>query len=222
MIKGTIYAVTDVELAMQCLQTSKVLYIGELNMNLPKGFIECSVLLPPYEAVSAEIDGNIPAFEEIYRNYLTFSEQCYGMFATILIALKNGINITMYIENGDNLSHMNFLLRYIEQTFGIVVGTAERPFSFLPEFNWQTAAILYSYMDGFISEAEFIYHQNNANQLIMLDQIHPFIKPVARLIEKYNLQNHPDIASWLNNYINMVKSYGAIVPGNMITIGKDE
>lgn len=56
MIKGTLYAATDINLALHSMATSvntKVLYIGELNNAIPQGFIECSVLLPPYEAVSA-------------------------------------------------------------------------------------------------------------------------------------------------------------------------
>lgn len=222
MIKGTIYAVTDIGLALQAMQGSKVLYIGELNPNIPEGFIECSVLLPPYEAVSAEIDGDMNAFEAIYGSHLTFSDACYGMFATILIVLNRGINITIYVENGDELSHFNYLLRYIETTYGIQIGTANRPFYYDPKFNEQTSAILYSYMDGFISEQEFISNIVNIQGLITLDQCHPFTKPIEKLAKKYNLQTVPNIISWITNYHNMITSYGAIVPGNIVLIGKDE
>jgi hypothetical protein len=144
------------------------------------------------------------------------------MFATILIALSYGINITMYVENGDNLSHLAFLLKYIQGNFGITVGTAEQPFCYDPKLNWQTAAILYSYMDGFITEQEFISKQDDINSLMALDNLHPFAKPVLKLVGKYNLQSlDPNgIATWLTNYRNMITSYGSIVPGSMVTMEK--
>lgn len=222
MIKGSIYAVTDIGLAMQAMHGSKVLYIGELNPNIPQGLIECSVLLPPYEAVSAEIDGEMNAFEAIYGSYLTFSEACFGMFTTILVALNRGVNITMYVENGSELSHFNYLLRYFENTFGIIIGTAQRKFSYDRRFNWQTAAILYSYMDGFIDEGEFIINQTDINILMMLDQTHPFIKPIEKIVRKFNLFSTPDIVQWLLSYKFMIISYGAIIPGDMVVIGKDD
>lgn len=225
MIRGAIYAVTDMGLAMQSImQGCKVLYVGELNPNIPQGFIECSVLLPPYEAVSAEIDGNMDMYESIYGSYLTFSDACFGMFATILVALNKGVNITMYVENGDELSHLNYLLRYFEGTYGLIVGTATRQFSYDERFNSQTAAILYSYMDGFIDETEFMINQSDINMLITLDQSHPFIKPIEKIVRKFNLQAVPDIVSWLNAYRNMVVlygKYGQIIPGNIITIEKE-
>ena len=56
--KGTIYLVNDINLALQCSynQGCKVIYIGELNMNLPKSFVSFGALLPPYDALNAEIE----------------------------------------------------------------------------------------------------------------------------------------------------------------------
>lgn len=223
MLKGTMYVMSDINLAIQASMNSKVLYIGELNQNLPPSFIECSVLLPPYEALNAEIDGDMQMYDSIYNQYLTFSYQCFGMFATILVALKNGINITLYIEGGNELSHGKYILNYIQNTFGITVGNEVIPFSYNPLLNWQTASILYTYMDGFISEDEFLMYTPDLNIISALELNHPFIHPIQKLATKFGLSgDHNTIILWLNKYIYMTKNYGNIIPGPMINIEKDE
>jgi hypothetical protein len=222
MIRGTLYAVSDINIALQSMQSCKVLYIGELNNSIPKEFIECSVLLPPYEAVFAEVDGDIASFEAIYNHYLTYSDQCFGMFATILVALNRGVNILMYIENGDDFAHFNFLLRYIQGTFGITVGSENMNFQYNPEYNWLISSILYSYMDGFIDEYEFIMNQNNFNLVLALDQNHPFTKPITKLANKFGNMVYNDPITWMVNYKKFVSSYGNITPGTMVTFRKDE
>ena len=76
MITGTINVVTDIQLAMQFSQQCKVLFIGELNNQLPPNFIEYSILLPPVEALEAEINGNIEVYYNIYSQYLTYTPYC--------------------------------------------------------------------------------------------------------------------------------------------------
>ena len=86
LFKGSINVVTDINLANAYSQSCKVVYIGELNSSLPPNFIEFSVLLPPYKALEAEINGDMNAYSQIYLNYLMNNEPCFEAIMTIITA----------------------------------------------------------------------------------------------------------------------------------------
>ena len=132
---GSINIVSDLNLAIQCSgQGCKVIYIGELNTNLPPQFITCPMLLPPYEALNAEVDGNMQLYNDIYCQYLNCTKECYDTFMTIITSLFRGDNIIFYIENGSNLSHEDFLMGYFLNRFGILVGSEKSNFNINPTF----------------------------------------------------------------------------------------
>lgn len=45
-----------------------VLFVGELKDKNPANFITCSILLPPYEAINAEINGDIESYDKSIWN----------------------------------------------------------------------------------------------------------------------------------------------------------
>lgn len=224
MIKGSIYLVTDFDMAnASALNGSKVLFVGELNRQIPDYFIAASVLLPPYESVSAEIDGNIDAANYIYEQYLDTSEPCFGMFATILVALYNGVNIVLYIDGGHDLSYINVLLKYFDVRYGLRIGTQFQPFSYVEAFNPQTAVILYSYLDGFIDEYKLMMNIPDLS-IIKIMSNHPYLRFIDKLKARFDLYQMgiDELIIWLHHYREASLSYGNVEPGSMITLEEGE
>ena len=149
--RGSITVVTDINLAMQYSQVCKIVNVGELNPYTPKEFIEYSLLLPPYQALEAEINGDMAAYEMYYDNYLSTSEACFSAIASLIVAAYHGTNIIMYIEEGNNLSHKQFLIKYIYNRYGILLGSDNTVFEINPNYENIIRHLLYSFMDGFIS-----------------------------------------------------------------------
>lgn len=199
-LTGSINLVTDLQTAIFALQSSRVIYIGELNPQIPQDyFITYSNLLPPYEALDAEIDGNMELYNQIYFTHLTQNEYCFQAFATILVALFKGVNVTLYIENGNSLAHAQFLLNYMQRTFGIICGTQQNMFAFDPNYSAQTAIILYSFLDGFITLPDLLT-EAPIQAIIEMSSI-PFINP----LEKAAREEHVDLSiiiPWLAAYQN--------------------
>lgn len=181
--KGSIYLVNDINLALECQykQGCKVIYIGELNMNLPKSFVSFGALLPPFDALNAEIDGDMASYAYIYENYLNSSQVSYEIFASIIVALYSGANLLIYIEEGDNLSHLNFLLEYLQVKFGITVGTDVSPYMYNSMYDSFISMILYTYLDGFITPEQLLF--NLPMEHLMVYEMNPFFNdPVRKLM----------------------------------------
>lgn len=148
MVIGTINMVTDINLAMQCYsQGCKVIMIAECKDNIP-GVINMPILLPPYEALCAEIDGDINSYTAIYYNYLLGTPEAYYSMLTIAMAVLRGVNIILYIENGDNLSHAKALSDFFEQKFGIHIGCQTSNFAINPEYIPVINILEFDYLGG--------------------------------------------------------------------------
>ena len=164
MFMGSINIVDDLNLAIQCSgQGCKVIYIGELNNNLPPQFITCPMLLPPYEALNAEVDGNIQLYNDIYYTFMT-----------IIVSIFRGDNIIFYIENGSNLSHEDFLMGYFLNRFGILVGSEKSNFNINPSFLPMLLALIYEFVGDKYVDPNYMLMQIDYNQLICIPQYYPF------------------------------------------------
>lgn len=152
MFKGSIYMVKDINLAIQCgSQGSKVIYIGEFNDNLPPQFITCPILLPPYEALNAEINGDMNTYIATYSQYLSTNKECYDTFLTIITALFNDSNIIIYVEEGNNLQHANILMQYMLSIFNIQIGTDSIPSVINQDYIPILLALIYDFIEGILT-----------------------------------------------------------------------
>lgn len=109
----------------------KVVVIDEENTREFKsmGCVVLSVLLPPFESINAELNGNAGAAKEIYINYLLNSEICKEAFATICTALFTGNDILFYVgaDQDKNLTYGNTIMEFMFDMFGIPMGTIQYP-----------------------------------------------------------------------------------------------
>jgi hypothetical protein len=88
-------------------------------------YINCiimGVLLPPYESLSAEIDGDANTAAVIYYSYLMSK---INIIANILAALNMGKHILIFVpaEESMNFGFVNVLLKFFLDVFGIKICT---------------------------------------------------------------------------------------------------
>ena len=124
----------------------KLLYVGEnfIQDQLPPGFIPFSIFLPPYQALEAEVNGDMNLYQQYYLAHLT-SKQCADAFATIATVLWAGQNVVLVIENGAVLEHMKFLIQFFINSLGIIPATPQNPFGFNQQFSPVISLLLFGF-----------------------------------------------------------------------------
>lgn len=136
MLRGTIHITTDQNEALQMsLNNGKIVCISNEFNNYPEfvnatGACIGSILTPPYECLSYEIDGDLIAFKQSYLNYLN-TKECINFIAVMLRSVYNGTNIVLYLTPDEaTMAYSRVLLEYLFGSFGIVVGQYGVPFSY--------------------------------------------------------------------------------------------
>ena len=201
MITGTINIVTDINLAMQWSQQCKVLFIGELNSQLPPNFIEYSILLPPVEALEAEINGDTQTYNNIYTQHLTYNPYCQEAIATILAAINKGVNIIFYIEEGNNLSHKDFLMSYFFNVFGITLGSDITNFSYKWDYVGIINTIIYTWLGEKMMPFRDLMESVNGAVNIKDICIRYGINAFERIAEENHLcMQENELMMWIDNY----------------------
>ena len=168
--KGSLSVCADINYAMQFRYNNnvKILYIGEAIKpnDLPQGFIPFSILLPPFEALQAEIDNNMQLYERIYTQHL-LSKDCVDAFATIVTVIWAGKDVVLLVENGQVLQHMSFLIRFFIINLGLIPATPENRFSFDPAYAPIIALLLYGF-NGVITSFDLLKEMQDLPTFIKL------------------------------------------------------
>ena len=120
-IRGDIKIITnETEVNNAIYAGFKVIALTE-NHNFGNMILSGTTLLPPYEALMAEMDNDIIRFQQIYSFHLAKKEN--DMFICAIIrALLEGINIVIYIPKDEaELMFSNVLVQYINDVYGITI-----------------------------------------------------------------------------------------------------
>ena len=111
------------------------------------GIVTLGVLLPPADAICAEIDGNYELAERMYYDYL--NTQCSQVLGMILAALYAGKNLMLFLppDESMNFKFINIFAQYFASTFGITIGSSAAPTMMAsdPRTMANIANVLYSY-----------------------------------------------------------------------------
>lgn len=152
---GTIYLTSDLAVVQRTLQTrsAKVVIIDEENP-YPEAMdmvTMASILLPPYEALSAMVDGETDLFKQIYFEYLDRPEPANFM-AILIMCIYRGINLLLYLPNDE----ADFLTPLIGKfcMFGVMIGDQARPFILDPAAEGLRLSFLTYY--GVMSAEEYL------------------------------------------------------------------
>jgi hypothetical protein len=122
---------------------------------LPDRVSFMSVLLPPYEAMSAYIDGRILDSENIYSQYLYADYVVAQCLSAILTAVFHGKQLLFFIPADEDIAFefSRILFGYIQSAYGLRIGRLGIPQSGIPMPTvYQMGAMI-----------ELMYDMNNAN-----------------------------------------------------------
>lgn len=204
MLKGTIYITTDESVVNSCINTHKIVILGEQNVE-NTSFIPASVLLPNYDALEAEANGDMNAFNILYYNHLQ-SREANEFIGAIIKALIRGINILFFITKDESeMGYCNFLLNYILQNFGINVGTKTQPFTYNPAYDSTICNTLY-YMNTIDCDEYLELYPMNLpidNEPI----INKLIFDINPYVEKQDLESYTKYFNNLKNNMHKYNTY---------------
>lgn len=103
----------------------KVIFVTEDEEPSLQGLpnrLEASILLPPYESIAAELDGNYQQAELLYGQWL-YTKECMDYINLITLAIMEGIPTALYF--GPQFEEMKFpfsLIKFFQINTGIAFG----------------------------------------------------------------------------------------------------
>jgi hypothetical protein len=189
ILKGNILITSDKNIIFQTINTMpdvKIISLTEdndLNMN-PGYFISGTVLLPPIDAVIAEIDGDEQKYDMIYYNHLS-SPIVQEYMSTIIAFLYKGGKLLLYFPNEEYNNTMIKLLNFIMAIYGIHIGILgdlnydNASCYFDANLEWYQLDLIY-YYTGIIDWREYLYYYpidvpiNNQMVNLLMNQIKPY------------------------------------------------
>jgi hypothetical protein len=162
MLKGSLYITNKSEVVQNaayqnCRIVALVENLEQLNFNIDSSHVTIgSILLPPFYAVSAENDGNMEAFQNLYYQHLASKEaDCF--ICVVLAALARGFNILFYVPKDESeLAFTPALMQYMFNIYGVLVGSENNEFQYNNAFNHIVCTRLYfhdliSYQEYFVA-----------------------------------------------------------------------
>ena len=180
IIKGSIYLTDDPGMIANNLDRCKVVNVTEngLFLNHPNS-IKATILLPPLDAMMADIDNNIDLLRNIYWQYF-LSDEITEFMAIICTVLNRGVNIFMYVPKDEinEFSYIGILLEFIRNVYGIYVGTNTSQFGFDINYTQYIADLLFN--NNLLSGEEYLQYSNISiapiESIVKLDQcFRPYI-----------------------------------------------
>ena len=136
MLKGNISVTTSEEEVMKNASTNVIICISGETHNYRQmidasNAMEASILLPPHDALSAELDNNMQDFEAIYYSYLSTNNMASEIIAMILRVLYNGKNIMFYLTKSESeMAYMKYFIEYFRRYLGIIISVEGSPCAF--------------------------------------------------------------------------------------------
>ena len=196
MLKGQLWATSDINLVNQAImQGFKVVYLGDpisIDPAYEEKFVKATSLVPDYETMSLQVDGNVDAFIQMYMSSLN-SKPAMEMFSVILVCLYKGINIIFFMPpEAAGLNYVQYLLQYIEFNFGITTQTKTSNFMFNQEYTERIIELLY--LNQLVTAQEFLINSKSLDDMTirkLVVDLHPVVKDPTDLKQ---------IITWMSNY----------------------
>lgn len=196
MLKGQLWATSDMNLVGRALSNGfKAIYLGDplsVNPAFKDKFVYGTALIPDYQAMEAKVDGNEELFFHMYISSLK-SGPATEMMSVILACLFKGTSIILYLPpDASSLNFAEYLLQFIQLTYGITTQTQSTQFAFNIERKDMVMELLY--LNNLASPQEYLINSGTVsdNTLRKLVQdLHPMVE---------NPRNLDDILKWFSNY----------------------
>lgn len=184
---GDIYITTDKNIVFETINMRpdvKLISLDEDNeLGIdPKCFISGSILLPPVEAIIAEVDGNEQKYDFIYSSHLN-SDPVKEYIACLIAFMYKGGSVLMYYPDSDYNNTLTKLLFFIMSIYGIHIGLIGDPNNGVCYLDGRYEGLcldLIYYYTGIIDWREYLYQYpsslpiNEGIMNIILEQMRPY------------------------------------------------
>lgn len=210
MLKGQLWATSDINLVNQAIiQGFKVIYLGDpisIDPNYKDKFVVATSLVPDYQTMAMQVDGNLDGFIQLYMASLN-SKAAMEMMSVILVCLYKGTNIIFYLPpEASGLNFVQYLLQYIEFNFGVTTQTKTSQFMFNPEFTGRVIELLY--LNNLVTPQEFLINSTSLDEF-SIKKLVADLHPVVQDPTDFN-----SIMSWFSRYKDeLVKSNIPLING---------
>lgn len=201
ILKGNILLTTNKNIIMETLHMRpdvKIISLDEDNeLGLdPRIVIPGTILLPPPEAIIAEVDGDEKKYNIIYNAHL-LSEPVKEYISSILAFLYKGGKLLLYYPNSDYNNTMKNMVFFILINYGIHIGIIDDPDPNISgcyfDANLENVQLdLIYYYTNIMDWREYLYNYppmfpiNDQILNILLNQINPYGKTFNEKLEVIN------------------------------------
>ena len=126
---------------------------------LSSGMLYGSFLMPPYEAMSAAINGDINAYLGIYTTYLN-SPEVVSNTTKIMKLLYLGFNVVIFIpSNVIEFGYHNIVIDNFRSAYGIGIECINRPYQYDERYDQGNLDLMYMFdaltIDEYATSEEF-------------------------------------------------------------------
>lgn len=146
MLTGNIFITTDFTVVMnQCAMNdpnTRIVYIDNVDPKYENILLNGTLLMPPYEAISARLEGDMQTYNITYNNYLA-SDFIIAYLAIFVKLLYSGTNIILYMSKDSYEMYYKTLYDFILFNFGISIGDEQTPPTFNTNYIPQICNLLY-------------------------------------------------------------------------------
>lgn len=209
MLKGQLWATSDINLVQQSIMNGfKVIYLGDpisIDPMYKDKFVMASSLVPDYQTMSLQVDGDKNGFINMYIASLN-SKSALEMFSVIFTCLYRGTNILFYLPpEAAGLDYVQYLLQFIEMNYGITTQTNSTRFSFNTNFSGRISELMY--LNNLISAQEFLINSTSLDDISLrklVNELHPMVKDPT---------NINDIIKWFSNYKDELLKNNKLING---------
>lgn len=213
ILKGSIFITTDINNVINTinmLPDVRIINLAEYNeMELdPRYFVPGTVLLPPVEALIAEVDGDEDKYNHIYYEYLKLPH-IQEYMASIIAFLYMGGKLLLYYPDSEYNNTLNKLIYFIMNIYGIGIGIVGENGEIISGYCYN-ADLEYFQLDliffytGIISWKDYLYLYPSNLVIpmhilnILMNQIRPYgdnleekINVIQRI--RFSLNNNKDL-----------------------------
>lgn len=201
ILKGNILITSDKNIIYETIQMRpdiKIISLDESNeLGIdPSMYISGTILLPPVDALIAEVDGNEEKYNLCYTVYLS-SPPVKEYMASILAFLYKGGKLLLYFPNQEYNNTMKMMLYFILKIYGIHIGILNDPnidnatCYYDANFEPYQLDLIYFYT-GIIDWREYLFNYPLnipiSDQIfnILMNQIKPYGKTIEERVEVIN------------------------------------
>ena len=153
-----IWIVSENEFDQFTFTGGKVIYIADepgVKFNSHPAITTAGILLPPIDAIQAELDGNLAVAETIYSQYLLNTEANIYINILLAAAIQQVPVGIMFGRDELNMQFPKMLIDFLYRNYGMVIGVANKLSPYI-EVEYMPIVLAILYMADMIDYKTFM------------------------------------------------------------------